>query len=244
MADIEISYNGENIAELSASGEKCIKTGGMYCPDDIDITYSKPAVPVPSGSVNITENGTYDVSDKAQAVVDVACCGEQFYQSETNATSASSSNYMWYPAHWKAPDGVTTAGNIQFIQCPELISVDMNELTGDSARISCFNCAKLKSVKFPRISINLPNYTIRQQDVNSVIEALVYGSIGYPVPGFDGASWNYGNNRSNCTITLYTTAASLSELDSAFANAQYRNWNTFNCTMIYRNSVTGEVLEA
>lgn len=41
MADVTLKYNGRNILELSASGNKTIKTAGKYCEADIGLAYVK-----------------------------------------------------------------------------------------------------------------------------------------------------------------------------------------------------------
>lgn len=41
MPDITISYKGETIATLDASGSTVLLTDGKYCEDDITITYVK-----------------------------------------------------------------------------------------------------------------------------------------------------------------------------------------------------------
>ena len=41
MADITLTYKGQNILELSESGNKTIKTAGKYCEDDISLAYVK-----------------------------------------------------------------------------------------------------------------------------------------------------------------------------------------------------------
>ncbi|MBR6414271.1 MAG: hypothetical protein IKS21_06650 [Oscillospiraceae bacterium] len=41
MADITLTYKGRNILELSASGNKTIKTAGKYCEADIGLAYVK-----------------------------------------------------------------------------------------------------------------------------------------------------------------------------------------------------------
>lgn len=43
MADITISYKGNTIAEVSASGTTTLETAGKYCEDDISLAYAKPS---------------------------------------------------------------------------------------------------------------------------------------------------------------------------------------------------------
>lgn len=65
MANIQI-----NIAE---NGTKTLATAGKYCDRNIDVNVSVPASGItPSGSKTITSNGTYDVTQYAEAVVNVA----------------------------------------------------------------------------------------------------------------------------------------------------------------------------
>ena len=67
---VTVSYKGETIASMNTGGTKTLKTAGKYCEGDITLGYVPDGV-TPSGSINITANGTYDVTDKASAVVAV-----------------------------------------------------------------------------------------------------------------------------------------------------------------------------
>lgn len=42
MADVEISYRGNVISSMSASGTKTLQTSGKYCDDDITVVYTSP----------------------------------------------------------------------------------------------------------------------------------------------------------------------------------------------------------
>ena len=68
MADITISYKGNTIAEVSASGTTTLGTSGKYCEDDISIAYTKPSggVSQPSNDVNFIDyDGTIVASYSA-----------------------------------------------------------------------------------------------------------------------------------------------------------------------------------
>ena len=71
MAGVTISYKGEPIAAIQgAQGTKTLKTAGKYCEGDITVDYV-PEGSTPTGTINIISNGTYNVTDKATAVVAV-----------------------------------------------------------------------------------------------------------------------------------------------------------------------------
>lgn len=48
MADVTITYKGNEIATMSATGTKTLLTEAKYCEDDITVAYTKPAAPSPS----------------------------------------------------------------------------------------------------------------------------------------------------------------------------------------------------
>ena len=56
MADVSITYKGNEISSMSATGTKTLLTEGKYCEDDITVAYTKPAAPSPSlqSKTNIT----------------------------------------------------------------------------------------------------------------------------------------------------------------------------------------------
>ena len=67
---VTVSYKGETIASMNTGGTKTLKTAGKYCEGDITLGYVPDGI-TPTGSVSINANGTYDVTDKASAVVAV-----------------------------------------------------------------------------------------------------------------------------------------------------------------------------
>lgn len=73
MSGVNVKYKDNTIANMTETGTKTVKTGGKYCEGDISVEYSAP-----SGSQDITENGTYDVTDIASVIVNVAGAASDF----------------------------------------------------------------------------------------------------------------------------------------------------------------------
>ena len=64
---VTISYDGDTVATMSASGTKTLQTAGKYCDGDIEIKYTEP-----------TPSGGTDVSDTTATASDVLT-GKYFY---------------------------------------------------------------------------------------------------------------------------------------------------------------------
>ena len=84
MADVTLTYKGQTILEMSATGNKTLKTAGKYCEANINIEYSGgsefPALPAEYQKVEylgITQSSAYfpisfspiEINDKIEVEV-------------------------------------------------------------------------------------------------------------------------------------------------------------------------------
>lgn len=69
---VKVNYKGEEILSVNTDTTKTLKTSGKYCEGDIEIINTQDGGITPSGSQTFTQNGTYDVSALAQAIVNVS----------------------------------------------------------------------------------------------------------------------------------------------------------------------------
>lgn len=127
--------------------------------DAIPDTYVQP-----TGTLDITTNGAYDVKNYESVDVNVAGGGsggtdtrfaELAMGTLTNIDDSSITSLRWYAFGYidelktaRLPN-VTALANSTFRECPNLESVDLPNVTGTLGAYSFMNCPKLKSLIVP-----------------------------------------------------------------------------------------------
>lgn len=105
MADVSISYKGNEIASMNATGVKTLLTSSAFCEDDITVTYTKPAAPVPTlqtksatytpstsqQTASITADAGYDALGEVNVTVDAMPSGTAGTPTATKGTVSSNS---------------------------------------------------------------------------------------------------------------------------------------------------------
>ena len=66
MADVTLTYKGNTILELSASGNKTIQTAGKYCEGDIGLAYVKSGGGSIPSFMNHFESGSFEVTSGSE----------------------------------------------------------------------------------------------------------------------------------------------------------------------------------
>lgn len=133
------------------------------------------------------------------------------------------------------------ADNMETVVCNETRLIG-----GTSFRITYFfdSCTALKSAKFPYLAGIANSFVECFLGNCPALEEATFGSVGYPVSEFDNTDYPRkvfsGCDQTGLTITIFVDATALSEVPTAVST--YAPWGARNATIIYRSSVTGEVL--
>lgn len=72
MADVNITYKGDSIATMDASGTKTLNTQGKYCEGDITVQYTDPEKPTQTKSVIPTETAQTVTPDSGKVLSSVS----------------------------------------------------------------------------------------------------------------------------------------------------------------------------
>ena len=185
----------------------------------------------PSGSLQITENGTYDVTDKAEAVVNVS--QETYYMTKYG---------VWYPPNIDIEINdfnVNAMPKNLYNSADHLVSARLAKVTAiqGGANSSPFSNSSIVTLELPSLQRN--NTYIAASCEN--LQTVILGSVGVAVSSIYSRAFGDCTNP-NLIITIYVDAATLADIPQAVAGSS--PFGAVNATIIYKNSTTGEVITA
>lgn len=233
---IEIAENlpdaGGSVAPVIES-LSVTENGTYVVPDGVD-GYSPVTVEVPipdgyilpSGTLEVTENGVHDVTAYADVNVDVEGGAELLFTSTGNI----------YVENLVVPETVTDLSssvyNINGFK--SITALGVTKLDGHY----CFGGAwnSLEVLICPRLTSWPGNYWCR----GGQLKEVQAGSIGYPVTAMMNSKGFDLNSRTDLVITIYVDATTIAEVPSDVSS--YAPFGATNATIIYRNSTTGDVI--
>ena len=185
----------------------------------------------PSGSLQITENGTYDVTDKAEAVVNVS--QETYYMTKYG---------VFYPPNIDIEINdfnVYAMPKNLYRYADHLVSARLAGVTNiqGGANGEPFSDSSIVTFELPSLQSNNTYMAARCEKLQTVI----LGSVGVAVSSMYGKAFAHCTNP-NLTITIYVDAATLADIPTDVSGAS--PFGAVNATIIYKNSTTGEVITA
>lgn len=185
----------------------------------------------PSGSLQIAENGTYDVTDKAEAVVNVP--QETYYMTKFG---------VFYPPNIDIELGDTNPNHQPhnlYNSADHLVSARVVGITAINGgqNSSPFSNSSIVTLELP--SLQSSNTYIASHCEK--LQTVTLGSVGVAVNSLYVRAFRDCTNP-NLTITIYVDAATLADIPTAVSGNS--PFGAVNATIIYKNSTTGEVITA
>ena len=156
---------------------------------------------IPSGSLNITANGTYDVTEKASVNANVPSSGGGKFGVlvDRSITTVTAEDLA----------GVTQIGHYTFAYCRSLASINIPNSVTYIDGYAFYYCDALTSVTIPDTVTNINNYAFNYAGLTSV-------TIGSGINRIGVSAFNRCSNLASVTITK-TTPPTLASTN-AFSN--------------------------
>lgn len=220
MADVELTYKGNTIGSLSASGSLTLETAGKYCEADIGLTYTSPGGG--GGDVAILSKTLSTYSNN-----DVVTLGVYAFYGQTSMTSVSLPNCtkcngfgfqqctsltsVYLPE-------VQSVGNQEFGSCSSLVTIALPKIGSPSYQMFV-NCTRLETVDLAVTSPNTGLQGVCFQNC-SALDTLILrcGSVAKlgNVNSFQGTPFASGGSGG----TIYVPSSLISSYQTA------TNWST------------------
>lgn len=149
-------------------------------------------------------------------------------------------------------DTTSTKSLVPLVGCEYLETIYRENVTSVGANTGGYDCPRLKSIHFPKVTSITTAYFIRQQfsgmTLTHSLESITIGSIGHPVTSLVStmSRWFYGDCKDGCTVTIFVNAATLADVPSDVSNHATGSGHPsgYVINVIYKNSTTGEVITA
>lgn len=220
MADVEISYKGNEIATMSATGVKTLLTGDMFCEDDIIVSYTKPSAPAPilqtksetytpttsQQTDSITADVGYDGLDQVDITINAVATGTAGTPTATKGT-VSSHSIAVTPSVTNTTGyitGGTINGTAVTVSASELVSGTLSITSSGTKDVTNYASASVASG-----SATTPATTITANPTISVSSSgLITASVSGSQSVTPSVSAGYVSSGTVGTVTVNGSATS------------------------------------
>ena len=139
MAEVNVTYKGENILTMNDYGEKILNTEGKYCEDDIDVEFVDDVWP--EGAKRGVEPYIEEIYDSDGNLIDAKLYGYTKIR-----------DYAFHYGHNLAltslPDGITSIGDEAFAYCSNLALTSLPDGITSIGDGAFYNCSSLTTITF------------------------------------------------------------------------------------------------
>lgn len=187
-----------------------------------------------------------DLGEAIRALVDeYNDSSEEMFRCDSAVSGEQVSYGSYYPKDYKSVDGAKNDfGKAGWKYCE---SIDFNDCINAGQYYGGWNLPNLKRIIAPKITTCPTNYFVRQQYSGKLeLEEVTIGSIGYPVTSISASSWLYFNTQwyKPLVITIYVNYQSIADIPTTITNYAFGDGaNRTYASVVYRSSVTGEILQ-
>lgn len=144
--------------------------------------------------------------------------------------------------------GIANFGLMSGAENLETVICDDNRTLGGSNpnRVNAYfrDCTELISAEFPYLQGFLSSYINSFFSGCTSLKKVIFGSIGYPITNLQPTATNdrifSGLTQADLVITVYVNANTLADVPAEVTTLS--PWGATNATIVYKSSVTGEVL--